>query len=234
MPWNTKKVQEAIYNGAAIDPGATHVKVINHMYKLLVDPRKCRAIPKQLPASRGSISHPGKDSKREFESKVYIYMLKMETLYWSKDRAWKSHSWPVLGMCSFRGHTSLIASQRARAIGHLQNVWWPRNCDQTPSKDAYLWGSRAPPHCVPDDTFAVRCPARYAHRRAVVRLPCKLVRASNRENSSAIRCPRQHILSMVRRGLDLHYLINVHGREVALEDIHSPFAILCEQLSHST
>jgi hypothetical protein len=56
------------------------------MYKLSVDPRKCRAIPKQLPSSRGSISHPGKDSKREFESKVYICILKMVTLYWPKDR----------------------------------------------------------------------------------------------------------------------------------------------------
>ncbi|KAM0907755.1 hypothetical protein ACQ4PT_015902 [Festuca glaucescens] len=69
-PWNTKKLQEAINNGAEIHPGATHVKVNNHMYKLSADPPKRRAVAKQLPASRGSISHPGKDPKREFESKV--------------------------------------------------------------------------------------------------------------------------------------------------------------------
>uniref|UniRef100_A0ACD6A893 Uncharacterized protein n=1 Tax=Avena sativa TaxID=4498 RepID=A0ACD6A893_AVESA len=69
-PWNTKKLQEAINNGAEIHPGATHVKVNNHMYKLSVDPPKRRAVAKQLAASRGSISHPGKDPKREFESKV--------------------------------------------------------------------------------------------------------------------------------------------------------------------
>jgi DNA-directed RNA polymerase beta' subunit len=68
--WNTKKLQEAINNGGEIHPGATHVKVNNHMYKLSVDPPKRRAVAKQLPASRGSISHPGKDPKREFESKV--------------------------------------------------------------------------------------------------------------------------------------------------------------------
>lgn len=69
-PWNTKKLQEAINKGPDIHPGATHVKVNNHMYKLSVDPPKRRAVAKQLPASRGSISHPGKDPKREFESKV--------------------------------------------------------------------------------------------------------------------------------------------------------------------
>ncbi|CAM0876906.1 unnamed protein product [Alopecurus aequalis] len=69
-PWNTKKLQEAINNGGEIHPGATHVKVNNHMYKLSVDPPKRRAVAKQLPASRGSISHPGKDPKHEFESKV--------------------------------------------------------------------------------------------------------------------------------------------------------------------
>ncbi|KAK1642603.1 hypothetical protein QYE76_060408 [Lolium multiflorum] len=68
--WNTKKLQEAINNGGETHPGATHVKVNNHMYKLSVDPPKRRAVAKQLPASRGSISNPGKDPKREFESKV--------------------------------------------------------------------------------------------------------------------------------------------------------------------
>jgi hypothetical protein len=69
-PFNTKKLQEAINNGGEYHPGATHVKVNNHMYKLSADPPKRRAVAKLLPASRGSISHPGRDPKHELESKV--------------------------------------------------------------------------------------------------------------------------------------------------------------------
>lgn len=70
MPCNAKKLQEAINNGCGIHPGATHYKVNKNMYKLQDDRSKRRAIAKMLPASRGSISQPGKDPKCEFESKV--------------------------------------------------------------------------------------------------------------------------------------------------------------------
>uniref|UniRef100_A0A0E0Q037 DNA-directed RNA polymerase subunit n=1 Tax=Oryza rufipogon TaxID=4529 RepID=A0A0E0Q037_ORYRU len=69
-PWNARKLQEAINNGADIHPGATHYRDNNNMYKLQAAPPKRRAIAKMLPASRGSISQPGKDPKCEFESKV--------------------------------------------------------------------------------------------------------------------------------------------------------------------
>ncbi|KAL6602987.1 hypothetical protein ACP70R_043348 [Stipagrostis hirtigluma subsp. patula] len=69
-PWNAKKLQEAIKNGADIHPGATHYRDHNNMYKLQAAPAKRRAIAKMLPASRGSISQPGKDPKCEFENKV--------------------------------------------------------------------------------------------------------------------------------------------------------------------
>ncbi|KAL6873364.1 hypothetical protein ACP4OV_013446 [Aristida adscensionis] len=69
-PWNAKMLQEAIKNGADIHPGATHYRDNNNMYKLQAAPAKRRAIAKMLPASRGSISQPGKDPKCEFESKV--------------------------------------------------------------------------------------------------------------------------------------------------------------------
>ncbi|TVU21224.1 hypothetical protein EJB05_30849, partial [Eragrostis curvula] len=69
-PWNAKKLQEAIKNGADIYPGATHYRDNKNMYKLQAAPAKRRAIAKMLPASRGSVSQPGKDPKCEFESKV--------------------------------------------------------------------------------------------------------------------------------------------------------------------
>uniref|UniRef100_A0A0D9WS33 DNA-directed RNA polymerase subunit n=1 Tax=Leersia perrieri TaxID=77586 RepID=A0A0D9WS33_9ORYZ len=70
-PWNARKLQEAVNNGADIHPGATHYRDNNNMYKLQAAPHKRRAIAKLLPASRGStISQPGKDPKCEFESKV--------------------------------------------------------------------------------------------------------------------------------------------------------------------
>ncbi|KAJ1259889.1 hypothetical protein BS78_10G190500 [Paspalum vaginatum] len=69
-PWNVKELQEAIRNGADIHPGATHYRDNNNMYKLQAAPAKRRAIAKMLPASRGSISQPGKGPNCEFESKV--------------------------------------------------------------------------------------------------------------------------------------------------------------------
>ncbi|KAL5201461.1 hypothetical protein ABZP36_035815 [Zizania latifolia] len=69
-PWNARKLQEAIKNGADIHPGATHYRDNNNMYKLQAAPLKRCAIAKMLPASRGSISQAGKDPKCEFESKV--------------------------------------------------------------------------------------------------------------------------------------------------------------------
>ncbi|CAD6271366.1 unnamed protein product [Miscanthus lutarioriparius] len=69
-PWNTKKLQEAIRNGADIHPGATHYRDNNSMYKLQAVPAKRRSIAKMLPASRGSICQPGRDPNCEFESKV--------------------------------------------------------------------------------------------------------------------------------------------------------------------
>ncbi|CAL5041962.1 unnamed protein product [Urochloa decumbens] len=68
-PWNAKKLQEAVRNGADIHPGATHYRDTD-MYKLQAAPAKRHAIAKKLSASRGSISHPGKDPNCEFESKV--------------------------------------------------------------------------------------------------------------------------------------------------------------------
>lgn len=69
-PWNAKKLQGAIHNGADIHPGATHYKANNNTFKLQVDEPKRRSVAKMLPSSRGSISQPGKDPKCEFESKV--------------------------------------------------------------------------------------------------------------------------------------------------------------------
>lgn len=69
-PWNTKRLQEAIRNGADIHPGATHFRDNNSMYKLQAVPAKRRSIAKMLPASRGSICQPGRDPNCEFESKV--------------------------------------------------------------------------------------------------------------------------------------------------------------------
>ncbi|ONL97766.1 DNA-directed RNA polymerase I subunit 1 isoform X1 [Zea mays] len=69
-PWNTKRLQEAIRNGADIHPGATHYRDNNSMYKLQAVPAKRRSIAKMLPASRGSICQPGRDPNCEFESKV--------------------------------------------------------------------------------------------------------------------------------------------------------------------
>ncbi|WVZ79416.1 hypothetical protein U9M48_026996 [Paspalum notatum var. saurae] len=69
-PWNVKELQEAIRNGADIHPGATHYRDNNNMYKLQAAPAKRRAIAKMLPASRGSISQPGKGPSCAFESKV--------------------------------------------------------------------------------------------------------------------------------------------------------------------
>jgi DNA-directed RNA polymerase I subunit RPA1 len=69
-PWNAKKLQVAIKNGADIYPGATHYRDKNTMYKLQAAPAKRRAIAKMLPSSRGLISQPGKDPKCDFESKV--------------------------------------------------------------------------------------------------------------------------------------------------------------------
>ncbi|KAK8455838.1 hypothetical protein SEVIR_4G227300v4 [Setaria viridis] len=69
-PWNAKKLQEAVRNGADIHPGATHYRDNSNIYKLQAAPAKRRAIAKMLPASRGSISQPGKDPNCEFESKV--------------------------------------------------------------------------------------------------------------------------------------------------------------------
>ncbi|PVH47541.1 hypothetical protein PAHAL_4G083800 [Panicum hallii] len=69
-PWNAKKLQEAVRNGADVHPGATHYRDNDNMYKLQAAPAKRRAISKLLPASRGSISQLGKDPNCEFESKV--------------------------------------------------------------------------------------------------------------------------------------------------------------------
>ncbi|CAL4947601.1 unnamed protein product [Urochloa decumbens] len=69
-PWNAKKLQEAVRNGADIHPGATHYRDNDNMYKLQAAPANRHSIAKKLPASRGSISHLGKDPNCEFESKV--------------------------------------------------------------------------------------------------------------------------------------------------------------------
>jgi DNA-directed RNA polymerase I subunit RPA1 len=69
-PWNAKKLQEAVRNGADVHPGATHYRDNDNMYKLQAAPAKRRAISRLLPASRGSISQLGKDPNCEFESKV--------------------------------------------------------------------------------------------------------------------------------------------------------------------
>lgn len=69
-PWNTKKLQEAIRNGADIHPGATHYRDKNNTYKLQAVPAKRHSVAKMLPASRGSICQPGRDPNCEFESKV--------------------------------------------------------------------------------------------------------------------------------------------------------------------
>ncbi|CAN6216331.1 unnamed protein product, partial [Urochloa humidicola] len=69
-PWNAKKLQEAVRNGADIHPGATHYRDNDNMYKLQAAPANRHATAKKLPASKGSISQPGKDPNCEFESKV--------------------------------------------------------------------------------------------------------------------------------------------------------------------
>ncbi|CAL5053727.1 unnamed protein product [Urochloa decumbens] len=69
-PWNAKKLQEAVRNGADVHPGATHYRDNDNTYKLQAAPDKRRVVAKKLSASRGSISHPGKDPNCEFESKV--------------------------------------------------------------------------------------------------------------------------------------------------------------------
>ncbi|CAN6207284.1 unnamed protein product [Urochloa humidicola] len=69
-PWNAKRLQEAIRNGADIHPGATHYRDNDNMFKLQAAPAKRHGIAKMLPASKGSISQPGKDPNCEFESKV--------------------------------------------------------------------------------------------------------------------------------------------------------------------
>ncbi|CAN6220809.1 unnamed protein product [Urochloa humidicola] len=69
-PWNAKKLQEAVRNGADIHPGATHYRDKDNTYKLQAAPANRYGIAKKLSASRGSTSHPGKDPNCEFESKV--------------------------------------------------------------------------------------------------------------------------------------------------------------------
>ena len=69
-PWNAKKLQAAVRNGADSHPGATHYRDNDNTYKLQAAPGNCSAISRKLPASRGSISHLGKDPNCDFESKV--------------------------------------------------------------------------------------------------------------------------------------------------------------------
>jgi DNA-directed RNA polymerase I subunit RPA1 len=69
-PWNAKKLQEAIRNGADIHPGATHYSDSENKYKLQTAPTKRHGTAKKLPATRGSNSQPGKDPNCEFECKV--------------------------------------------------------------------------------------------------------------------------------------------------------------------
>jgi len=69
-PWNAKKLQAAVRNGADSHPGATHYRDNDNTYKLQAAPANCSAISRKLPASRGSISHLGKDPNCDFESKV--------------------------------------------------------------------------------------------------------------------------------------------------------------------
>jgi hypothetical protein len=163
---------------------------------------------------------------------------------------------------AFKGHTSRIASQSCFAIGHLQKVWYVSSrsnpqitqmsvtsrfrfflfshvarelVDSRHAKTRTLGGGgRAPPHRVPDGTIAVRCPARCTRRSAMKVVPCKLVRASNREDSPVIRSPGQHIILSPWGCLELRHFLHVHLKKVLAQQVRVPFTLLRQQLHHSS